>query len=212
MMKQYRIGSGGRKPSSISTTTSKNTSKPTAASGLGSKIDDLNSDLFAQLDQLQPSTSLADIDGINHPTRSLNKYERLAAIGKQVVQSQAGSDYQEKKKAYEKAQKQAAKKKTKKKVTRDMTGEDLAFFVTGVGVEQTEIDEDADSEDAREEFRDKVNELYDVDDEMDQLMESVLKEIKEDCLRMKDVCLLVIRIRRTILLLSENCSKRLIKN
>lgn len=190
MMRQYRIGSGGRKPTSQMSTTSKGISKSTAGSGLGSKIDDLNSDLFAQLDQALANSPMTDLDGMGHPTRSLNKYERLAAIGKQAVQTQAGSDYQEKKQAYEKAQKEAKKKKKtiKKKVAKDLTGEELAFFVTGVGVEQAEIDEEEDSEEARAEFKDKVNELYDGDGDMDELMDSVIKEIKEDCLRMKEVC------------------------
>ena len=205
-IRQYRISSGGKKPTQASTSgNSKPSSKTSISTGLGSKIDDLNADLFLQLESVQTKERLGELGeefGLGKP---LNKYERLAAIGKNHVMSNASQDYEEKKMMYENERKKEKKAKKKKKVTKDLGPNDPLFFVTGAGVEQAEEDSYSEDEGHREEFRDKVNALPELDDEMNEIFESVMKEIKEECFKMRSVDRPNFRERPMTLQRSEGC-------
>lgn len=186
--RQYRISSGAKKQTTLAPMPSnKSTSKTSTSTGLGSRIDELNADLFSQLETVMPNERLGDLTEELGLSRPLNKYERLAAIGKNHVATKAPSDFEEKKKVYEMQKKKEKKEKRKKKVTRDLDPKDPAFFVTGVGVEQAEEESGSDEESHKEELKDKVDEPHDLDDDMNALLESVMQEIKEECFGMKKV-------------------------
>ena len=132
-----------------------------------------------------------------------NKYEYMSSMAKHhvdilssQVSSKAGKGYEEAKKEYERnatkkkstISKNGATARTKKKLEPIRTKEDDVFF-TGAGLQQNEEQEDEEQEDEyKEELKDEVGNLYVVEDqEIDDLMNEMLAEIKQDCLKMHKV-------------------------
>lgn len=140
------------------------------------------------------------------PGSRLNKYEQIADLAKDHVHANANQSYEENKHKYlererknklaakqkEKTKKQAKKRALKAANQAKSSGnpEDPDFFVTGVGLENASLSEDSseDSEDRAaylEEGNDRVDSLYIAEDpEMQELMDEVMAEIKQDCISM----------------------------
>jgi len=215
--KQYRIGSGGRKPILPSIDHGKVagiSTKKSGGSGMMDRIDQLQRDLFSQLDKAgiedgEYRGDPLDMDDDGERPAKLNKYERLAAIGKNHVQSNAGEDYEVKKAKYNEQQRAKQRRlqsnpskgsqksgKGGKKVVEEKYDEKV--FMTGAGLameDQEDDDEDVDEE----EKKDQVGDLYQVEDEeANALMNELLAEIKEDCLRMQRVLSYLTRETKTI--------------
>ena len=178
------------------------------------RIDQLQRDLFSQLDKAgiedgEYRGDPLDMDDDDERPQKLNKYERLAAIGKNHVQSNAGEDYEVKKAKYNEQQRAKQRQlqsnpskgsqksgKGGKKVVEEKNDEKV--FMTGAGLameDQEDDDEDVDEE----EKKDQVGDLYQVEDEeANALMNELLAEIKEDCLRMQRVLSYLTREMKTI--------------
>lgn len=216
-------------PSGVSTQSTHSTKTNQSGMSQQSRISSLQQDLFAKLDQA--TSHRPDDDGFDMQMDELDrleqlgvrgglaeprdKFEHLASLGKNYVASNAADGFEAQKQAYrakEMAKKREEKRGQKRKLLSQVPRDQEKVILTGAGIEQIEADDDDDDDEPMdpEELRDDVGGLYELEDqEMIDLMNECLDEVKRDVLKYQRVRFwLIIRVKRMIWQRSEGSSRR----